>query len=72
MTEKESSAEGRSPRVDYVLLVDDHKPALCEAVSPSVMHHMGEALPKHGFEIVWRRGQTIVPKNFTKVSILFS
>ena len=68
VTNKENTVEGGTSKVDYVLLVDDNKLALCEAKSPSVMHKVGEELPERGFKLDWIRGQTLIPKIFTKVS----
>ena len=66
-TLRENSVERGSSRVDYVLAVDNQGCALCDAKSPSVMHNIGERLPEYGFELTWRRGQTLIPKIFTKV-----
>ena len=63
--------EGGSSKVNFVLLVDGHKSALCEAKSPSVMHNVGEALPEHGIGLTWHRGQSLIPKIFTKVGTPF-
>ena len=67
-TDKENSVEGGSSKVDYVLVVDDNRPALCEAKSPSVMHKVGKMLPEHGIELKWSRGQSLIPKILAKVS----
>ena len=66
-TNKENSVEGGTSKVDYVLLVNDDKRALCEAKSPSVMHRVGELLPKRGIELMWIRGQSLISKNFANV-----
>ncbi len=63
----ENSVEDGSSKVDYVLLVDDRESALCEAKSPSVMHKVGELLPERGIELTWCRGQSLIPRIFTKV-----
>lgn len=70
-TVKENSVEGGSSKVDYVLLVDDDVPALCEAKSPSVMHKVGKVLPQRGIELKWFRGQSLIPKILAKVSTPF-
>ena len=67
-TIKENLAEGGSSSVDYVLVVDDNKVALCEAKSPSVMHHVGQILPEHGIELTWLPRQSLIPKILSKVS----
>ena len=64
----EHSVEGCRSKVDYVLLVGDHKPALCEAKSPSVIHKVGELLPERGIKLTWESGQPLIPKKFAKVS----
>jgi hypothetical protein len=69
--DKQNSVEGGNSKVDYVLLVDDDKQALCEAKSPSVMHKVGPLLPRHGIELKWSRGQTLIQKIFAKVSTPF-
>ena len=66
--DKENSVEGGSSKVDYVLLVDDDKQVLCELKSPSVMQRVGQLLPQHGIELMWFRGQSLIPKIFAKVS----
>jgi hypothetical protein len=68
---KENSVEGGSSKVDYVLLVDDDKQALCETKSPSVMHQVGQLLPQRGIELKWFRGQFLIPKIFANVSTPF-
>jgi hypothetical protein len=70
-TDKEKSVEGGSSKVDYVLLVDDEEPALCEAKSPSAMHKVGKVLPQRGIELKWFRGLSLIPKILAKVSIPF-
>ena len=67
-SDEENYSEGGTSKVDYVLLVGDDKPALCEVKSPSVMHRVGELLPERGIELTWCRGQSLIPKIFTKVS----
>lgn len=69
MTRFEDSAEGGMSKVDYMLVVDDNEEvALCEAKSPSVMRHVGEVLPDHGFQLTWLPGQSLLPKILTNVS----
>jgi hypothetical protein len=70
-TDKENSNEGSSSKVDYVLLVDDDRRALCEATSPSVMHKVGQLLPECGIELKLFRGQSLIPKIFARVSTPF-
>jgi hypothetical protein len=70
-TDKENSVEGGSSKVDFVLLVNDNKLALCEAKSPSVMHKVGRLLPERGIELTWFRGQSLIPKFFANVSTSF-
>jgi hypothetical protein len=65
----EPPAEGGSSKVDYVMRVNDADKVLVEAKSPSVMNRLGELLPRHGIELTWVHGQTLVPKIFAKVSM---
>jgi hypothetical protein len=66
--DEEDYVEGDTSKVDFVLLVGDDKPALCEANSPSVMHKVGVLLPERGNELTWCRGQSLIPKFFANVS----
>jgi hypothetical protein len=68
---KEHSVGEGGSKVDYVLLVDDDMQVLCEAKSPSVMHKVGPLLPRHGIELKWSRGQTLIEKILAKVSTPF-
>ncbi|KAN0102364.1 hypothetical protein V8E52_012018 [Russula decolorans] len=68
-TDKENSVEGGSSKVDFVLLVNDNKLALCEAKSPSVMHKVGRLLPERGIELTWFRGQSLIPKFFANAAL---
>jgi hypothetical protein len=68
---KENSGEEGSSRVDYVLLVDNDRKVLCEAKSPSVMHKVGQLLPRHGIKLEWFRGQSFIARIFAKVSTPF-
>jgi hypothetical protein len=63
-----NSIEGGTSKVDYLVVVDNSKVALCEAESPSIMHSVGEELPERGIELAWSRGQSLTPKVLTKAS----
>jgi hypothetical protein len=67
----ENSVEGARSMVDYVALVDSEPKALCEAESPSIIKKAGNFLPPRGIELKWVRGQSLMPKILTKVSLLF-
>jgi hypothetical protein len=69
--DEENSVEGGSSSVDCAVLVNGGGTALCEAKSPSFMKKVGELLPPYGIELKWVRGQSLVPKILTKVSMLF-
>ena len=70
-TDKENSVEGSGSKADYVLLVDDDEPSLCEAKMSSVMHKVGQVLPQRGIELSWFRGQPLIPQILANVSTLF-
>ena len=67
-TFKENSVEGGSSSVDYVLVVDNNEVALCEAKSPSVMHHVGKILPEYGIKLTWLPSKSLLRKILSKVS----